>query len=234
MKCKERKKKMKKILIAAILTLMLAVNCSAAGGEITVGHTDAKVGETAVLVVDIVNNPGFCYLRVRPEYDKNALELVSATAGDVYADTVDFALNVSVENGSDMHGDGSILKLGFKVKDGTAPGRYTVDLKFIECYNYDENDVAVSITGGYIDVTDESGKSLDTADNGDNTKETPSVTSNDPESGETERQVAVGTEASGRDGGKTADSRIIITAVICAAAAAAAVVAVVIVKKRKK
>ena len=67
---------------------------------ITVGGASAKAGETVELTASIKNNPGFCYLRARPEYDENALELVSAKAGEVYADTIGLGLNVSVENGS--------------------------------------------------------------------------------------------------------------------------------------
>ena len=219
---------MKKIIIAALaaaMTLVFVIYCAAAGGEITVGGASAKAGETVELTVSIKNNPGFCYLRARPEYDENALELVSAKAGEVYADTIGLGLNVSVENGSDMHGDGPILVLTFRVKDNAQSGRYEVNLKFIECYNYDEEDVPVTITGGYIDVG--GGAQSDPAHTG---------------AGETKAEGNTGTEAQpgktedGGSGKPAENKKPLITAVICVSvcAVAAAVTAAVIAAKKKK
>ena len=142
----------------------------------------------------------------------------------VYADTVGLGLNVSVENGSDMHGDGSILILTFRVKDNAKSGRYNVNLKFIECYNYDEEDVPVTITGGYIDV-------------GGAAQSDPAQT----DAGETEEAGKTAETQPGKteDGGsgKTAENKKpLITAVICVSvcAVAAAVTAAVIAAKKKK
>ena len=223
---------MKKLLIITLLIFMFTVNCFAAGGDITVCTGTAKAGETVELTVSIKNNPGFCYLRVRPQYDENALELLSVKAGDVYADTVGMGLNISIENGSDMHGDGSIAILTFRVKDGAAPGRYAVDLKFIECYNYDELDVPVSITGGHIEVTGEAHPSetdenrID-ADKDNGTSNTEKVTRPVKTPVLTEEQ----TDKTENGKGNTVIVAVC-AAVICIAAAAA--VALILNKKKKK
>ena len=224
------KNAMKKLLIIILLiSIMLSVNCFAAGGVITVGESAAKAGETVELTVSIKDNPGFCYLRVRPQYDENALELLSVKAGDVYADTVGMGLNIAIENGSDLHGDGSIAVLTFRVNEGAAPGSYAVNLKFIECYNYDELDVPVSITGGHIDVIGEGetqAPAPTTADDGTG-KTSDNITGTDKTPVSTRQQTD---NTKNGKGGTVIVA--IIAAVICIAAAAA--VALVLNKKKKK
>ena len=227
------KNAMKKLLIITLLIfIMLSVDCFAAGGVITVGESAAKAGQTVELTVSIKDNPGFCYLRVRPEFDENALELLSVKAGDVYADTVGMGLNIAIENGSDLHGDGSIAVLTFRVKESAAPGRYAVNLKFIECYNYDELDVPVSITGGHIEVTGEAhpsetdGNIID-ADKDDGTSNTEKLTRpvKTPVSAEEQTDKA-------ENGKGNTVIVAVCAAVLCIAAAAA--VALVLNKKKKK
>ena len=128
-------KKALTVLFSVLLIFTLAANCSASSAELSVGEADANPGETVKLTVFIKNNPGFCYLRVRPEYDGDALEFIAAEKGELNADDVSFGRNISVEGGSDIKGDGSLFTMTFKVKDGAKPGICDVKLVFIECYN---------------------------------------------------------------------------------------------------
>ncbi len=203
------------------LALIFALNCGAVCAHISVSSAAAKAGDTVDIPVVIENNPGFCYLRVRPEFDTANLELIAVKAGDVYADTVAKAVNISVENGSDMKGDGSILIMTFKIGETAEPGDHPVELKFIECYNYDEEDVAVDITGGVIKVTGDFGVITRAAENGGDT-------------GVPIPRVTVLTENITEEKTKSGGSAVVIAACILAFAAAAAVSAIFIIKRKRK
>ena len=147
---------MKKLLCAILAALILLAPVavrSASSAELSVGNAKAGAGETADITVTVKNNPGFCYIRVRPEYDAGALELVSAEKGELKTDDISVGKNISVENGKNVKGDGVLLTMRFKVKEGAVSGKYGIKLVFIECYNYDEEEVAFSVTDGFIEIS---------------------------------------------------------------------------------
>ncbi|MBQ1847168.1 MAG: hypothetical protein II135_04100, partial [Clostridia bacterium] len=92
---------------------------------------------------------------------------------------------------------------------------------FIECYNYDEEDVAVDITGGVIKVTGDCGVITRAAENGGDT-------------GVPIPRVTVPTENTTEEKTKSGGSAVVIAACILAFAAAAAVSAIVIIKRKRK
>ncbi len=241
---------MKKLLcaiLAAFLILAPVAARSASSAGLYVGSAKAAAGETADITVTVVNNPGFCYLRVRPEYDENALELVFAEKGDLKTDDISVGKNISVESGKNIKGDGALLTVRFKVKEGAVSGRYGIKLVFIECYNYDEEEVALDVTDGFIEISGADAPTEETRTVVTLTEETGAVVTHTKE---TDAPQTSGTaKETGENGtigritkpvgeknetGNKGAAPLIIVACVLVCAAAAAVTAVYVRKKKLK
>ena len=129
-----------------------------------VSDASAKAGETFTVDVSVKNNSGIVGLRVYVGYDTNVLELVSATAGESFADT---SFGPTTKNPFNIIWDdslasennvanGTVATLTFKVKEGVAAG----DTKITLTYNPDDvfdlymENVAFAVENATVTVVD--------------------------------------------------------------------------------
>ena len=157
-------KKFFAVIMAMILITvpMFCIHASAAGSlNLTVESMEAKPGDTITVRILADSNPGFMYMKVRLYYDASALDLVKAVNGEVA--TEGFEIGAKTGNlkeafvwspSADATNTGVLVTMTFKVLDTAAPGSYTIEARPYECYNYDEDEVAVeSSTVSYTHLT---------------------------------------------------------------------------------
>lgn len=155
-------KKFFAVIMAMILITvpMFCIHASAAGSlNLTVESMEAKPGDTITVRILADSNPGFMYMKVRLYYDASALDLVKAVNGEVA--TEGFEIGAKTGNlkeafvwspSADATNTGVLVTMTFKVLDTAAPGSYTIEARPYECYNYDEDEVAVESSMGTITV----------------------------------------------------------------------------------
>ena len=120
--------------------------------KIAVGSAQANAGKTVSVDILVSENPGVAYLSITLSYDKRVLELDSVTNGEIIKD-LDKAVNLVWSGDSDSVKTGVLATLNFVVADGAALGSYAIDLIARECYNEDLDDVSVSVTAGFVEVS---------------------------------------------------------------------------------
>lgn len=148
-------KMQRKISISLMITLSLLlcmVNVYAAGASISAQNVTAKPDETVTVAVNVSENPGIMYLKMNFTYDADKLEFVKAEKGSVSMSSFTSTSNsLSWDDDKDVTETGSLATLTFTVKS-SATGQASIGLSVVECANYDEQDVAVSVSGGSITI----------------------------------------------------------------------------------
>lgn len=148
-------KKVFAMLLAAVMLLTAMGTSVFAADEADVVITGADVtampGETVEVPVVIEKNSGFCGLNLHFAYSE-ALTLVSLT--NSVSTLICTNITTTVWDGADNYtGTGSLAVLKFTVPATAQQGtKYTVQINFIEAYDLDLNDVAVSVNAGSITV----------------------------------------------------------------------------------
>ena len=141
------------ILIAVLaLSALFPLSVPAAGTTISVSSAQAAPGETVSLAVTLADNPGFCYLKLTYAYDREKLTFLKAENGTVSTDSflaTDGAF--SWDTARDATADGTLVTLTFRVKDSAA-GTADVSVDVAGCFNYDEQEVAVTVRNGVISI----------------------------------------------------------------------------------
>ena len=124
----------------------------AAGAKLTVATAEAEPGDVVTLAVDMTDNPGFCYLKLNYTYDREKLEFVRVDNGTVSTDSFIAAGDaLSWDTANDAAGDGTLFRLIFSVKENAA-GTAAVALSVAGCFNYDEQEVAVAVANGAVNI----------------------------------------------------------------------------------
>jgi len=132
--------------------------------SIIVSTDTGRAGETVTVTVDMKNNPGFGGMAFDVKYDNAVLELVSYELGlggtictpsevDTYADKMNF----QYAGISNITGDGTIVTLTFKIKEGAAEGKAEIkvvpeDGTFFRYDGRSEVDISVLCVGGGIEI----------------------------------------------------------------------------------
>lgn len=130
---------MKKVyLFLLVAVLLVCVACAALA--------DVKPGEEVTVTLSL-SNTNAAYVRVVASYDKSVFDLVGYSANSGTAGS----------NGIVMYNigglpSGAVGTVTLKVKDGAAPGTYTVGASLAECYDINEDDGSASVSGGSVTV----------------------------------------------------------------------------------
>ena len=147
-------KKMISALLCALLVFGFAFSAFAVpSAQLSLDDIQANPGDTVTVALRLKVKLAFCYLKVNYSYDADGLELISIDNGSVSTDaftvTQKTILWDSLENAI---GAGVLCTFTFTVKD-TADGSYNVRVNVVECYNYDEQPVALLGGIGTVTVT---------------------------------------------------------------------------------
>ena len=130
---------MKKVclfLLAAVLLVCVAYAALA----------DAKPGEEVTVTLSL-SNTNAAYVCVVASYDKSVFDLVGYSASSGTAGS-----NGIVMYDTGVLPSGAVGTVTLKVKDGAAPGTYTVGASLAECYDINENNGSASVSGGSVTV----------------------------------------------------------------------------------
>lgn len=129
-------KKISLFLLAAVL--LICVACAALA--------DVKPGEEVTVTLSL-SNTNAAYVRVVASYDKSVFDLVGYSANSGTAGS-----NGIVMYDTGVLPSGAVGTVTLKVKDGAAPGTYTVGASLAECYDINENNGSASVSGGSVTV----------------------------------------------------------------------------------
>lgn len=128
-------------------------------GNVTVGEYKGSAGDIIDVPIKLSENPGVLAGMFIFEYDDSALEYVDYKEGnildeyDVKADNGKISCIISASGIDDKTSDGTVIILQFKIKEGTAPGEYTVKYsKDSQISNFDEEWIKPNISDGKITV----------------------------------------------------------------------------------
>lgn len=147
------------ILSVILLTGTLSSSLSAyAVGTARIECADAvcKQGEQVTVEVMLKDNPGMCFLSMTPVcYDANNNKVtdisISVSNGTVFAMTN--GRNPVWDSDEDITTNGILCYLTLTVSSETPVGEYTISFIPRGCYNYDEEDVDISIVAGKLNIT---------------------------------------------------------------------------------
>ena len=118
-------------LLSALIMLLALLPVYAAdssGLTVTLGDASARAGETVIIPVTVTNNPGIAALRASLVYDDTSLEFMGASVSEL-GGSVEIDETVLWMNTEDVHGDGVLLLLAFRlITDPSAP--LTVSIAF--------------------------------------------------------------------------------------------------------
>ena len=118
---------------------------------LTVQGATVMAGKQVQLQVLLAGNPGFTYLELTPSYPANwTMEVQN---GALVADLTQGKQLVWVAD-ENMTDDGLLITLVFTVPQGTAVGEYDIGFTVRGCYNYDEEEVSLSVMSGTVTVID--------------------------------------------------------------------------------
>lgn len=159
------------ILIFCFATIIQAQSSP----SVSTTSVEACPGEVANIDINLQNNVGFTYMKLAIGYDENALELTEVSNGTIIENFVNDAAYVWY-SGTDVTENGVLATLSFKINDTASVGTYQISINVIECSNYNEEDVEVSISNGNISVKNNDEENNQS--NSENTSGTNSDTSN--------------------------------------------------------
>jgi hypothetical protein len=121
---------------------------------IEVEQITSTSGKEVSVKVCLKNNPGVSYIRLTPSYDSSVLTLVGVdfTGAELNFDNTDYSLNITLENGRNVSGDGLVFTMKFRIADNAEEGVYPVSVIFREAYDLDESSVSFSVVSGSVEV----------------------------------------------------------------------------------
>lgn len=129
-----------------------------------ISSTEGKPGEIVDVTISLNNNPGIVNLTFDLSYNKSAFELTAIKDGNLFGTSMYNANNLLVNPfrftwadmtaNTDFTGNGTLVTLSFKIKDGALPGAYGVTLNYGsgQIFNTGLNDVPLTVTNGVITV----------------------------------------------------------------------------------
>lgn len=128
-------------------------------GTLEVSSVTAKSGENITVEVSFNENPGIWAIQLMLSYDTDALEYTGYSDGDLFSEyevnaAADQVKAVALPNDlKNTYKNGTVIKYDFKVKDGVAPGEYSIKINDgTSVCNADEVTVKPSITDGVVTV----------------------------------------------------------------------------------
>ena len=122
-------------------------------GTISITDTSAHSGDTITIPITVSNNPGFSYLKLAYNYDHEALSLVKVENGVVSTDSfTETASALSWDSSEDTMRDGILCTLTFAINN-KVKGDYSIELRVVNSYNNNEEDVSFITQNGKISVT---------------------------------------------------------------------------------
>ena len=134
-----------------------------AEGSISVStSSDAPIGGTFNVDVDITDNPGIAAVRLGVEYDSNAFEFDSITYGDIFdenaftegnPDCNPYIILACVAD-ANVSVTGKLATLTFNVKPEATLGGYEINIVNLEACDIYESDVSFDITNGFVTVSE--------------------------------------------------------------------------------
>ena len=147
-------KKMGSLILCALMLLSLSLNpamVQAAGTPaIVCENVTCAPGGQATVNVMIVDNPGFCYLEVTPQY-ASELTLEEVTNGNMISDFTKDRQYIWAAD-EDVTEDGLLVSMTFAAPE--VLGQYEVSFIVRTCGNYNEQSVAFSVVSGIVTVGD--------------------------------------------------------------------------------
>ena len=119
---------------------------------IVIGNVSGNAGDEVVVTFDLVNSPELYAMSLKIAFDDTALTLVSAESGEAM-DAFTYTNPSRLKNGSNFMwyandpatGNGTVLKLTFKINEGTAAGTYPITMTCDPSNTYDANDNDVNL-----------------------------------------------------------------------------------------
>lgn len=134
-------------LLSALIMLLALLPVYAAdssGLTVTLGDASARAGETVIIPVTVTNNPGIAALRASLVYDDTSLEFMGASVSEL-GGSVEIDETVLWMNTEDVHGDGVLLLLAFRlITDPSAP--LTVSIAFDDGSIANKNEQSITAT----------------------------------------------------------------------------------------
>ena len=134
-------------LLSALIMLLALLPVYAADGSgltVTLGDASARAGETVIIPVTVTNNPGIAALRASLVYDDTSLEFMGASVSEL-GGSVEIDETVLWMNTEDVHGDGVLLLLAFRlITDPSAP--LTVSIAFDDGSIANKNERSITAT----------------------------------------------------------------------------------------
>ncbi len=157
---------MKKILALVIVFTIVIGSCfavqSVEGCTISAENVDVKAGSSFSAVVNLSNNTGLAALSLAVEYDDSLMELASVVNGVVFADNALSTSSNSLENPykvnwvnvdlSDSTSDGKLVDLNFNVFSDCESISSVVNLKVLQAFNSNMDDVAVNTSNINVNI----------------------------------------------------------------------------------
>lgn len=160
------------VLVLAMSFALVTTSAIAADGlTISVGSAAAKAGETVTVPVTISNNPGILAAKLSISFNHEVLELTEMTNGTVFTGNDTSAeLNKTVykdgalipnecaavfeKSLSDegVSGNGTLLTLTFKIKEGATAGDYPVNVTVTQIVDSAETNITATAENGKVTV----------------------------------------------------------------------------------
>lgn len=148
-------RKMTLAVLLFVFTMVFAQTVFAENAAFKLSDGSAKAGETVVVDVSIVNNPGLASFTFDLLYDENILECVAIEQGDldgIWDTAIGRSITwVSADNYTESK---TVLSVIFKIKEETMPGKTEVSLSYDadDVFNENEENVFLSVIPGHIDI----------------------------------------------------------------------------------
>lgn len=148
-------RKMTLAVLLFVFTMVFAQTVFAENAAFKLSDGSAKAGETVVVDVSIVNNPGLASFTFDLLYDENILECVAIEQGDldgIWDTAIGRSITwVSADNYTESK---TVLSVIFKIKEETMPGKTEVSLSYDadDVFNENEENVFLSVIPGHIEV----------------------------------------------------------------------------------
>lgn len=149
------------LCMLCMLLVPLTVNADS-DAKIIVSSTVTERGETASVTLDLEGNPGIWGLKLKVNYDHQALSLQSVTEGNIFEerDVVlpeslsreQFVFVAASDNLEDITTDGTMVTLNFLVENGAAAGAYPIELEVTQAINLAGEDVKIGVEDGSVTV----------------------------------------------------------------------------------